>query len=568
MNAADAVAPARIPVPNNFPVTWEDPDEANLYWTIDRLHWPTPVTPVTGQYIDILIERTDAVFQAMALPVRMLSRRINTYHYHTTAPLSLSAADLEVQNCQSEAKISEVLQSLGKQWRNVYLPEIQGYLAEWKNFDLASAPLPILLVHLEETIRRIHRMSELHHLVQVPALLAPSFFLDLFNELLGSEAQAEKREQASDAYRLLQGLDNRNRAADRALWQLSRRVLASPFARQCLQLVPTDQVITTLAASTEGHDFLTELYIFLQSYGQRSNKIFELDAPTWLDDPTPVIHTLQEYITQPVRDPAAELAAQVTERERRLAETRQTLQRFPQPVIDQFESLLKVAQTGVFVGEEHNYWIDQCMTYAVRHVLLAFGRRFAHASVLEAVDDIFYLTFEEILATAADLPRLDRRYLVAGRRAELAYFRTIAPPPALGTAAPELPPDDPISRADLRFWGAPPPSENKPALLHGNGASSGVVRGRAMVVHTLAEASKMQIGDVLVVQTTQPAWTPLFAIAAAVVTDTGGILCHAAAVAREYGIPAVVGVGVATSVLRDGQIVEVNGSTGVVHVVG
>jgi pyruvate,water dikinase len=95
-----------------------------------------------------------------------------------------------------------------------------------------------------------------------------------------------------------------------------------------------------------------------------------------------------------------------------------------------------------------------------------------------------------------------------------------------------------------------------------------VVRGPAKVVRSLAEAAKLRPGDVLVAETTAPPWTPLFATAAAIVTDTGGVLSHCAVVAREYHIPAVVGTGKATARLRDGQIVEVDGGAGVVRVVG
>jgi pyruvate,water dikinase len=86
------------------------------------------------------------------------------------------------------------------------------------------------------------------------------------------------------------------------------------------------------------------------------------------------------------------------------------------------------------------------------------------------------------------------------------------------------------------------------------------------VVRSLAEANKLQPGDILVTETTAPPWTPLFGTAAAVVTDAGGILSHCAVVAREYGIPAVVGTGLATATLRDGQLVEVDGDAGVVHI--
>ena len=86
------------------------------------------------------------------------------------------------------------------------------------------------------------------------------------------------------------------------------------------------------------------------------------------------------------------------------------------------------------------------------------------------------------------------------------------------------------------------------------------------MIHSLAEASKLTPGDILVAVTTAPPWTPLFATAGAVITDTGGVLSHCAVVAREYGIPAVVGTGVATALLRDDQWVEIDGEAGTVRV--
>ena len=85
------------------------------------------------------------------------------------------------------------------------------------------------------------------------------------------------------------------------------------------------------------------------------------------------------------------------------------------------------------------------------------------------------------------------------------------------------------------------------------------------MIRSLAEAGRLRPGDVLVAETTAPPWTPLFATAVAIVTDTGGVLSHCAVVAREYGIPAVVGTGSATSVIQEGQLVEVDGDAGIVR---
>jgi pyruvate,water dikinase len=104
-------------------------------------------------------------------------------------------------------------------------------------------------------------------------------------------------------------------------------------------------------------------------------------------------------------------------------------------------------------------------------------------------------------------------------------------------------------------------------VLRGAAGSAGNARGIARVVRSLADAQRLQPGEILVTETTAPAWTPLFATAAAVVTDAGGVLSHCAVVAREYMIPAVVGVGMATAVIPDGATIEVDGSAGIVRII-
>jgi pyruvate,water dikinase len=117
-----------------------------------------------------------------------------------------------------------------------------------------------------------------------------------------------------------------------------------------------------------------------------------------------------------------------------------------------------------------------------------------------------------------------------------------------------------------KFFGGPPPAAEAPDVLRGNAGSPGKVRGLARVVRALSQAGKLQAGDILVAETTAPPWTPLFATAAAIVTDTGDILSHCAVVAREYQVPAVVGTGRATKEIRDRQMLEVDGDAGLVRI--
>jgi pyruvate,water dikinase len=117
----------------------------------------------------------------------------------------------------------------------------------------------------------------------------------------------------------------------------------------------------------------------------------------------------------------------------------------------------------------------------------------------------------------------------------------------------------------LLFFGAGAP-DVQGSQIKGQAASKGVVRARARVIHSLAEADRLQAGEVLVCTTTAPPWTPLFAIAAAVVTDSGGVLSHSAICAREYAIPCVVATQVATHVIQDGAMVTVDGTKGTVTI--
>jgi len=201
----------------------------------------------------------------------------------------------------------------------------------------------------------------------------------------------------------------------------------------------------------------------------------------------------------------------------------------------------------------------------VRRVVLEFGQRLCEAGAIEETSDVFYLALDEVKASVAARHCGDQRSLVGLRRREVAHFRAITPPPALG-ADNGPPPDDPMGRFFGKFFGGPPPAAESPDVLKGNAGSPGTVRGPVRVIRSLSDAGKLRAGDVLVAETTAPPCTPLFATAAAIVTDAGGVLSHCAVVAREYRIPAVVGTGRATTTIRDGQIVEVDGDAGLVRI--
>jgi len=559
---SDAPAPCVIPTPADFPVSWERPEDAQAFWMRDLMHFGTQITPLEGVYLRRFM---DLGFRSAAhqhdMPVHFIARRINTHHYQALVPITTDPAALEAIEQRSERTLGAAVGHLGAAWREEYLPEIERYIADWEAFDLPAATMPALIAHLDESIARTTRLMEIHFLIAIPMLLGMSQFDELYTDLFG-------KGDGFAAYTLLQGFDNKTIEADRALWKLGRLAVASDTTRCVLEERATADVLPALEATAEGRSFLEALRAYLETYGKRSDTWFLLAETPWIDDPAPVVRNLKDYVTQPDRDPDAEMAALAAEREAALAQIREQLQGYPQAVREQFAGLLQAAQTATVLQEDHNFWIDYRSTYEMHRVIREFGRRFASTGVIDTEDDIVMLTFDEIRAVAEALPEDKQQAVAAERRAEMAHFATIQPPFALGTEPPGPPPDNPIGRAIGKFFGGPPQESPEPGVLKGNAGSRGIVRGTAKVIRSLAEAGKLQKGDILVAETTAPPWTALFATAAAVVTDTGGILSHCAVVAREYMIPAVVGIGMATQVIQDGMTLEVDGTAGTVRIIG
>ena len=323
-------------------------------------------------------------------------------------------------------------------------------------------------------------------------------------------------------------------------------------------------MLAELDSTDEGRAFRSQLDAFLEEYGKRLDGSIAYGKPTWTEDPTPALDNLRDYVDQPERDPEADLAELAAVRERELAEARARLEQLPDEVGERFELLLKAGQEGTIMQEDHNFWIDGRVTHEVRQLCRLLGERLSADNVIASAGDVVHLTRDEI---RSGLGGGDLTGVVDERKAELARFADVAEPPVLGTLPPGPPPDDPIARAVFKMFGAPPPESEAAEVLTGMPGSAGVASGPARIIGSLAEAGELASGEVLVTATTSPPWTPLFATAVAVVTDTGGILSHCAVVAREYGIPAVVGTKRSTAVISDGDIVEVDGNAGTVRIV-
>jgi pyruvate, water dikinase len=244
-----------------------------------------------------------------------------------------------------------------------------------------------------------------------------------------------------------------------------------------------------------------------------------------------------------------------------------------------FDQMIALAHRVFPYVEGHKFYCEHWYTNLFFNKIREFGSLLAQHGFFAREDDVFHLTHYELESAIIDLmqswsagspPRGPKHWpaLIAERRAAIAVWAKHDMPPALGPV-PEII-DDPaivmlwgITRESLDAW-LTAESGAQTNELKGFAASRGVVEGIARVVKSVDEIGRLREGDILVCQVTNPTWSPIFSKIAAAVSDIGGSMSHAAIVAREYGMPAVVGTGTATRRIRDGQRIRVDGGLGIV----
>jgi pyruvate,water dikinase len=214
---------------------------------------------------------------------------------------------------------------------------------------------------------------------------------------------------------------------------------------------------------------------------------------------------------------------------------------------------------------DHHFYIDQGSNAHLRVVLVCIGRHLVKMGVLDEADDVIYLKYNELRYFMGDPKGYDAKSIIAQRKNERQAAYTVRPKDWIGTAT-----ESQLEFPYLGLWGFPdrlymeqPEAEDE---IAGIAASPGVYQGTAKVVLNVDEFDLVNKGDILVCQMTNPAWVTLFTKISALVTDAGGTVSHPAVLAREFGIPAVVGSSVATQKIKTGDRLRVNGSTGVVEI--
>lgn len=346
-----------------------------------------------------------------------------------------------------------------------------------------------------------------------------------------------------------------------------------------------EQVLAELGKSEAGKNWIADLEKtkdpwFYFSYGAG----FYHHHRSWIDNPTLPFSSLRSYLLRLARgeDIARPVEKVRAERDRITAEYQALLKTDEDRKA--FGDMLKLARTVFPFIENHNFYVEHWHHTIFWNKVREFGDLLVRNEFFADRDDIFYLhrheaydaLYDLVTSWAVGTPARGPKYwppIVAKRKAIIKKLYEWQPLPALGPA-PEVVTEPftvmlwGITTDTVRSWLAPRQAPGVAKELKGFAGSPGIAEGPARVVLSVEQLDSIREGEILVCPITAPSWTPVFAKIKAAVSDIGGIMCHAAIVSREYGLPAVVGTGFATKTIKTGQRIKVDGNTGVVSIVG
>ncbi|AWT47122.1 MULTISPECIES: rifamycin-inactivating phosphotransferase [Streptomyces] len=315
-----------------------------------------------------------------------------------------------------------------------------------------------------------------------------------------------------------------------------------------------DTFLEKLAELPGGAEARDAIEGYLDRYGMRCVGEIDITRPRWREHPTALVPALLDN----VRNFAPGAARQRFEQGRQEAYEKEQdvlarLRALPDGAEKADETKRMIDRVRTFIGYREYPKYDIISRYFIyKQALLEEAERLVRAGVIAEREDVFHLTFQEL----HDVVRTQRadEGIVRRRKEAFRTYQALTPPRVLTSEGEAL-------------SGAYRRDDVPPGALAGLPVSGGTVEGRARVVHDIADA-ELDAGDILVTTYTDPSWSPLFVGIAGLVTEVGGLMTHGAVIAREYGLPAVVGVHHATRLIQDGQRIRVHGSDGYVEILG
>lgn len=398
---------------------------------------------------------------------------------------------------------------------------------------------------------------DIHMEMMVPAYYLFGLFDQMCRELLGfghTNPQFAK---------LVAGFDSMAFRFNKEIWSLGKRAEELGLSEIFQTTEDGEAVISKLENSEAGNKWLKEYHDFLEIHGWRNERMLDWATPNWVEKPSLGVPSIKVAITTGGAQSIDEKREHAV-REREEAE-HEILSKVAVEQRGWFVALMKAAQKAGYWSEDHTYYLDLYCAATGRWITREIGRRFAEADIINDPEDVYFLIADEIEKALIPMGKVKLHRYVDRRKKEWQEYLKTTPKPHYGNIelVQEMIKKDPVITVSTS---APIVRDDIKADLYGAASAPGVVEGAARVIMAEDKLGEIRPGEILVAPGTSAPWTPAFEIIEGLVTDGGGALAHAVIVAREYGIPAVVGCLEATRKIKTGDTVKVDGDLGVVYI--
>jgi pyruvate,water dikinase len=571
-----AMCEGRIFILQARPVTALPEARASLDWTVPRAGarymrqsvaelLPEPLSPLFATLaLPLWNEETQQVL-TQSLGIRSDAFALVTIHEYMYYEMMLTAgqtARLLLSFAVRGRRLLRMLRTAPAHWAEEAHPRYAQVAAEWRACDLAATPALELLADASRIVAAAASYYVSIQMVLAAVNASEATFTSMYNGLI-------KRNSDPPALVFLLGFDSAPILAEKslydlAMWARGQDDLAAYLARTSGKDIAAScaSQAAPIASEESWRAFTQRLSEHLARFG---HAVYDLDFAKSLpaEAPAPLLEMVKHFVAGQGRNPYQRQAEAAAAREQAVESL---LKRLGGLRLRLFKRVLRWAQRLAPLREDA--LADVGLGWpALRRILREAGGRMAAAGAVAEPGDVYWLKWDEGKAAArlldAGQPVEDYRGAIAERRRNWKREQGVTPPVALPIKGGAR-----FLGIDFSNWMPARSDQAASNVIKGIGASPGRVTGTACVIHGPEEFDQMKPGDILVAKITTPAWTPLFALASGIVTDVGGPLSHSSIVAREYGVPAVLGTGVATRRIHSGQQITVDGNGGVVRMSG
>jgi pyruvate, water dikinase len=560
--------------------------EEGKFWFCDSQHWPNPFRPFDSLTVEFAVKCLGQYNTRHYLvpPANGVEYRFhNGYCY--MSPVAVPADQIAARVPQFMERAGHYFANWDKLLENWY-GKVRDNIRELESLNFEPLPdtVPIewikegrgidntvpLLAEYDRAIQLCYRTWNYHFEF---LNLGYAAYLDFFGFCKANFPSIPDQAIA----KMVQGVDMELFRPDDELKKLAQLAVKLDVANPILAGGAPADVLTKIGASPRGREWIAAWEAAQDPwFNFTSGNGFYSDDKYWIEHLDIPLGYIRDYIErvqrgESIERPTAELAA---ERERIAGEYRDLL---PEDARAAFDGKLGLARTVFPYVENHNFYIEHWSMGVFWRKMRQLAGVLQQAGFWAEASDMFYLGRNELrdalfdycnawAVGAAPIGPVHWPAVIAKRKAMMAALATRAPQPALNA-----PPEVITEPFTIMLWGIT--SESIAAwlgagasdgVLKGMAASPGVVEGPARVVRSADQLAEIQPGEILVAPVTAPSWAPVFGKIAATVTDIGGMMSHASIVCREYGLPAVTGTGNASSVIRTGQRLRVDGGAGTV----